>query len=206
MPFSDYAVQIFQDAISTGHHECYLRPDTRLPMMYMADFLRAVVEFLTYPDDQLTLRTYNIQAISFTPAELADAIKAVVPNFKISYRPDSRQQIGKFTRNKGKFLYVAEISLPDWLWRFTERRLGFSGKHPVLPLNEGWLFVHYTTTYTTVRQLLDNRLEPRELEQCRVNEYDQVSTQQLRIWTQILLLDSRVQRSSQCAMAGNSIH
>jgi len=113
MPFSDYAVQIFQDAISTGHHECYLRPDTRLPMMYMADFLRAVVEFLTYPDDQLTLRTYNIQAISFTPAELADAIKAVVPNFKISYRPDSRQQIGKFTRNKGKFLYVAESSLPD---------------------------------------------------------------------------------------------
>ena len=97
-------MQIFQEAISTGHYECYLRPDTRLPMMYMADFLRAVVEFLTFPSDKLTLRTYNIQAISFTPAELAEAIKVVVPNFKISYRPDSRQQIGKFIRNIGKFL------------------------------------------------------------------------------------------------------
>lgn len=68
-------------------------------MMYIDDFLRSVVEFLTFPEDKLKQRTYNIQAVSFTPAELADAIKAVLPNFKISYKPDSRQQIGRLNFN-----------------------------------------------------------------------------------------------------------
>ncbi|KAI0218709.1 L-threonine 3-dehydrogenase, mitochondrial [Lamellibrachia satsuma] len=110
---TDYAVHIFHDAISTGHHECFLGPDTRLPMMYIDDFLRSVVEFLSFPEDKLKQRTYNIQAVSFTPAELADAIKAVLPNFKISYKPDSRQQIAD------SWPQVLDDSKArrDWNWR-----------------------------------------------------------------------------------------
>ena len=53
---ADYAVGIFHDALTTGHPECYLRPDTRLPMMYIDDCIRSIVTFLTVPRDQLTLR------------------------------------------------------------------------------------------------------------------------------------------------------
>ena len=91
----DYAVQIFHDAMRTGHHTCYLRPDTRLPLMYIHDCLRSIVEFLDVPDELLRHRTYNIQSTSFTPAELADEIQKVIPEFEISYSPDTRQQIGR---------------------------------------------------------------------------------------------------------------
>ena len=90
----DYAVQIFHDALATGHHTCYLRPDTRLPMMYIHDCLRAIMEFLDIPEPSLRQRTYNIQAMSFTPAELTQEIQKVIPEFTISYSPDTRQQIG----------------------------------------------------------------------------------------------------------------
>ena len=91
---TDYAVQIFHDVLRTGHHTCYLRPDTRLPMMYIHDCLRSIIEFLDVPDEALRHRTYNIQATSFTPAELAEEIQKVIPEFEISYSVDSRQQIG----------------------------------------------------------------------------------------------------------------
>jgi len=92
---TDYAVQIFHDALTTGHHTCYLRPDTRLPMMYIHDCLRAIMEFLDIPEQSLRQRTYNIQAMSFTPAELTQEIQKVIPEFTISYSPDMRQQIGR---------------------------------------------------------------------------------------------------------------
>ena len=92
---TDYAVQIFHDAVSTGHHECYLRPDTRLPMMHISDCHRATVEFMHAPKCQLSLRTYNIAAMSFTPEEVALEIQKHVPEFKITYKPDTvRQTIG----------------------------------------------------------------------------------------------------------------
>lgn len=89
---TDYAVQIFHDALNTGQHECYLRPDTRLPMMHIADCHRATIEFMQAPKCQLSLRTYNINAMSFTPEELAEEIHKHLPHFKVTYNPDSVRQ------------------------------------------------------------------------------------------------------------------
>ncbi|XP_013382605.1 L-threonine 3-dehydrogenase, mitochondrial [Lingula anatina] len=91
---TDYAVKIFHDALRTGHHECYLEPDTRLPMMYIDDCLRSLMEVMETPAENLKMRTYNVTAMSFTPAELAEEVKKYVPNFRITYRVDPvRQQI-----------------------------------------------------------------------------------------------------------------
>lgn len=68
-------------------------------MMYVDDCLRSIAEYLVVPDDRLKLRTYNIQAMSFTPAEIAEEIRKHVPEFQISYNPDSRQQIGAFYKS-----------------------------------------------------------------------------------------------------------
>ncbi|KAE8289707.1 L-threonine 3-dehydrogenase, mitochondrial [Larimichthys crocea] len=89
---TDYAVQIFHDALSTGHHECYLRPDTRLPMMHISDCHRATVEFMQTPESQMSLRTYNIAAMSFTPEEVAQEIRKHLPKLKVSYNPDPVRQ------------------------------------------------------------------------------------------------------------------
>uniref|UniRef100_A0A5S6QCZ3 L-threonine 3-dehydrogenase, mitochondrial n=1 Tax=Trichuris muris TaxID=70415 RepID=A0A5S6QCZ3_TRIMR len=82
---TDYAVQIFHDAIKQGKHECYLKADTRLPMMYIDDCLRSIVEFMNVPDKELKQRTYNVAAMSFTPDEIAREIQRHFPSFKITY-------------------------------------------------------------------------------------------------------------------------
>ena len=92
---TDYACKIFHDALRTGHHECFLRSDTRLPMMYVDDCLRSIAEYLVVPDEQLRLRTYNVHAMSFTPDEIAQAIRRYVPELKVTYKPDARQYIGQ---------------------------------------------------------------------------------------------------------------
>ena len=92
---SDYAVQIFHDAMTTRKFDCYLRRDTRLPMIYIDDCLRSVIEYLNVPEEKLKLRTYNITAMSFTPEELVEEVKKYVPKLQVSYNPDSRQEIGK---------------------------------------------------------------------------------------------------------------
>lgn len=90
---TDYAVKIFHDALTTGHHRCYLKPDTRLPMMWIDDCLKSIVDYLVVPANQLKKRTYNVNALDFTPAELAAKITEYVPDFKITYQPDGRQKI-----------------------------------------------------------------------------------------------------------------
>ena len=95
LSISDYAVAVFHHAMTTGKYECYLGPDTRLPMMYIDDCLRSVVEVMEMPQEKLSMRTYNIAAMSFTPAELVEEIRKHVPNFEVTYRPDGRQEIGK---------------------------------------------------------------------------------------------------------------
>ena len=92
--FPDYAVAIFHDVLRSGEFECYLKPDTRLPMMYIKDCLRALWEFMETPAAKLKRRVYNVTAMSFTPEELAAAIAKHVPEIKVTYRPDSRQAIG----------------------------------------------------------------------------------------------------------------
>ncbi len=96
---TDYAVQVFHDALGSGHHECYLRPNTKLPMMYMDDCLMSVLQFMECPVEVLKKRTYNVTAMSFTPEELFQAIKKHVPELKISYNVDPmRQSIGSLIK------------------------------------------------------------------------------------------------------------
>ncbi|XP_076059066.1 L-threonine dehydrogenase [Oratosquilla oratoria] len=90
---TDYAVQIFQDAIEDNDFECYLRPNTRIPMMYIDDCLRSLWEMLVAPEHLLRRRTYNVTAMSFTPEEIVAEVKKYAPNLRVSYRPDSRQSI-----------------------------------------------------------------------------------------------------------------
>ena len=89
---TDYAVEIFHEAVKKGSYVSFLKSDTVLPMMYMDDAIRATVELMgaeKAPD----FNSYNVGALSFSPAELAEAIGRQVPGFKISYKPDSRQRI-----------------------------------------------------------------------------------------------------------------
>ncbi|XP_004915001.2 L-threonine 3-dehydrogenase, mitochondrial isoform X1 [Xenopus tropicalis] len=89
---TDYAVQIFHDAIKTGRFMCNLKPDTRLPMMYIDDCLRATLEVMEAPAPSLTMRTYNINAMSFTPEELAIEVQKHMPELEVVYDVDAVRQ------------------------------------------------------------------------------------------------------------------
>ena len=91
---TDYAIDIFHKAITALPFECFLESDTRLPMMYMPDAVRATIELMQAPSSAIAVRTsYNLSALNFSPGELANAIKKQVPGFEIIYKPDYRQQI-----------------------------------------------------------------------------------------------------------------
>jgi nucleoside-diphosphate-sugar epimerase len=91
---TDYAVAIFHEALSKGSYECFLSSETKMPMMYMDDAIRATIQIMQADRDALSIRSsYNLGAMSFTPAELAAEISKHLPDFTISYAPDSRQQI-----------------------------------------------------------------------------------------------------------------
>lgn len=91
---TDYAVEIFAAALEHGRYTCFLEEDQALPMMYMPDALRAIVELMAAPADRVRERdSYNLAALSFTPRELAAAIGRRLPGFKLSCEPDERQRI-----------------------------------------------------------------------------------------------------------------
>ena len=77
-------------------YECYLEPNTRLPMMYIEDCLDSLFQFLNAPSDMLKRRAYNVTAMSFTPEELFNEIKKHIPDLQVTYNPDDRQNIGNF--------------------------------------------------------------------------------------------------------------
>lgn len=91
---TDYAVDIFHEALKNKSYQCFLNETTTLPMMYMPDAIRATIEIMQAPAEQIKIRScYNLAAISFNPAEIAAEIKKHIPEFAISYAPDFRQDI-----------------------------------------------------------------------------------------------------------------
>ena len=91
---TDYAVDIFFKAVEDGNYKCFLSADTRLPMMYMDDAVKATIQLMKADAKDVTIRTsYNLAAIDFTPKEIAAEIQKHIPDFTISYNPDFRQKI-----------------------------------------------------------------------------------------------------------------
>jgi nucleoside-diphosphate-sugar epimerase len=91
---TDYAVDIFYHALRTGHYECFVRPDTVLPMMYMPDCIRATLALMDADASRLTRHCdYNIAGLSFSAAQLVEEIAKHVRGFVCAYEPDFRQAI-----------------------------------------------------------------------------------------------------------------
>ncbi|MCB2199148.1 NAD-dependent epimerase/dehydratase family protein [bacterium] len=91
---TDYAVAIYHEAIQKKHYTCFVKESTVLPMMYMPDALRAIIDLAKADGNRLRYRNaYNISALSFDVAELADSIRQHIPEFTVAYEPDYRQQI-----------------------------------------------------------------------------------------------------------------
>lgn len=91
---TDFAVEIFSEAITKGHYTCFVRPETRLPMMYMPDAIAAILQLMQAEPTAIKVRSsYNIAAISFSAAELVAEIQQHLPNFTCNYQPDFRQAI-----------------------------------------------------------------------------------------------------------------
>jgi nucleoside-diphosphate-sugar epimerase len=93
---TDYAVHIYREAFEKQSFICFLKENTILPMMYMPDALRATIDIMEVPAEQVRIRSsYNIAAMSFSPADIAADIKKHIPSFEIQYQPDDRQQIAE---------------------------------------------------------------------------------------------------------------
>lgn len=91
---TDYAVEIFYSAIEKKTYQCFLKENTPLPMMFMPDALRATINLMETEAQNVKIRSsYNLEALSFTPKELASEIKKHIPDFTITYQPDFRQKI-----------------------------------------------------------------------------------------------------------------
>ncbi|MGB5819303.1 MAG: NAD-dependent epimerase/dehydratase family protein [Saonia sp.] len=91
---TDYAVDIYHHAVQGKKYTCYLKPDTRLPMLYMPDAIKAALDLMQVSRKKLSVRTsYNLAGMSFTPAEIYRSIGQFYPNFQIEYKPDFRKEI-----------------------------------------------------------------------------------------------------------------
>jgi nucleoside-diphosphate-sugar epimerase len=110
---TDYAIEIFHEAIEEKNYTSFLKEDTYLPMMYMPDAIRATLELMEAPADKISVRTsYNISGISFSPAEIAASIKRHIPEFKINYKPDYRQAIADIWPQS----IDDSVARKDWNW------------------------------------------------------------------------------------------
>lgn len=111
---TDYAIEIFHEALEEKKYECFLKEDTFLPMMYMPDAIRATLELMHAPADKISIRTsYNISSMSFSPAQIAEEIKKHIPEFEITYKPDYRQAIA----DSWPASIDDSIARNDWGWK-----------------------------------------------------------------------------------------
>ena len=111
---TDYAVDIYHKALENGTFECFLSEDTKLPMMYMDDAIRANIEIMQADNEKVKIRSaYNLAGISFTPAQIAEEIKKHLPNFTITYKPDFRQKIA----DSWPASIDDSLAREDWGWK-----------------------------------------------------------------------------------------
>ena len=92
---TDYAVEIFYEALKNKRYTSFLAEDTALPMMYMPDCIKSTIDLIEADASKLIHRSFNVTAMSFTPEDIAEEIKKHIPEFEISYEPDFRQQIAE---------------------------------------------------------------------------------------------------------------
>ncbi len=111
---TDYAVEIYLEALEEKRYKCFLVEDTYLPMMYMPDAIRATIELMEAPAEKMNIRTsYNLSGMSFSPKEIAAEIKQHIPEFEISYEPDYRQEIA----NSWPQSIDDTVAQQDWGWK-----------------------------------------------------------------------------------------
>jgi len=111
---TDYAVDIYHKAVLGDSYECFLSAGTKLPMLYMDDAIRATIELMEAPAEQITVRTsYNLAGMSFSPAEVAAEIQQHIPEFTIAYAPDFRQKIADSWPNS----IEDQQARTDWHWK-----------------------------------------------------------------------------------------
>jgi len=111
---TDYAVEIFFKAIEEGKYTSFLSENTRLPMMYMDDAIKATIQIMQTSKENIKIRTsYNLAAMNFTPKEIANEIRTHIPDFTILYQPDFRQEIANTWPQSIDDSFARE----DWNWQ-----------------------------------------------------------------------------------------
>ena len=111
---TDYAVEIFYEAIKHGTYECFLSENIALPMMYMEDAVKATIMLMESPAEKIKIRSsYNLGGISFTPKEIANEIRKYIPELTVTYKPDFRQAIAEsWPRSIND-----DCAQKDWGWK-----------------------------------------------------------------------------------------
>jgi nucleoside-diphosphate-sugar epimerase len=107
-------VEIYGQAIKKNSYTCFLNKDTKLPMMYMDDAIRAAIQLMSSDAGNITIRSsYNLAAMSFSPKEIAQSIQEHIPDFTITYSPDFRQEIADSWPSSINDSKARE----DWEWK-----------------------------------------------------------------------------------------
>jgi len=110
---TDYAVEIFHEALKNKKYKCFLKEDTALPMMFMEDAIKATVSIMQAESENIIQRSsYNLAGMSFTPQEIASEIKKHMPDFEITYEPDFRQSIADSWPGS----IDDSVAREDWSW------------------------------------------------------------------------------------------
>lgn len=113
---TDYAVDIYYKALKSSKYKCFLSSETKIPMMYMDDAIAATIKIMEAPSEQIKIRSsYNLAAMSFTPADISDEIKKHLPDFTITYSPDFRQKIADSWPSSIDDSHARK----DWNWNHT---------------------------------------------------------------------------------------
>ncbi|WP_062056185.1 NAD-dependent epimerase/dehydratase family protein [Aquimarina longa] len=111
---TDYAVDIYHKAVLEEKFNCFLKEDAMLPMIFMEDAIRATIELMDAPKEDIKVRTsYNIAGISFSPAEVVAEIRTLYPEFEVIYTPDFRQEIASRWPNS----IDDSTACKDWGWK-----------------------------------------------------------------------------------------